>query len=303
MSKWNDLITKRNEYERDFRKEFLEKMNNETGRDIIVHYSTWQSKSAPGSLLSISQDDRISFQSAIDGLNGDCEELDLILHTPGGDIQATKMIVHALRKRYKHIRVIVPITAMSAGTMIALSADEIILTDSSNLGPIDPQIYLKSIDSFIPANEIDNVVNNAKKEIASKKNINYWGFELNKYPAAIHQMCLNTIKQSKLMTREWLKNGMLRGEKNAEQSAIDIEKYFSNYQNHLTHGNHLTYDELTSALPRLKISLADKELSDLIYGVFYAYDIFAMSVPQMVKVTENHKMVGRLKLFNGLPVK
>src|SRR5690554_5873394 len=177
MANWNELIAERNNYDVTLRKNFLEKLHTKTNRDIIVYYSAWQTKNAPADLLSISQDDRIGFQSILDG-NTDNKRLDLILHTPGGDIQATKMIVSALRQKYDNIRVIVPITAMSAGTMIALAADSIVISSIGNLGPIDPQLFLGSINAFIPANEVGKVIKKAQSDLNQGKNVNYWYYEL-----------------------------------------------------------------------------------------------------------------------------
>ena len=67
--------------------------------------------------------------------------LDLILHTPGGDIAATEALVGYLRSMFNtDIRAIIPQIAMSAGTMIALSCKEIVMGKHSSLGPIDPQL-------------------------------------------------------------------------------------------------------------------------------------------------------------------
>lgn len=67
--------------------------------------------------------------------------LDLILHTPGGDVAATESLVDYLYSIFGHdFRVIVPQISMSAGTMIALSSKEILMGKQSNLGPIDPQM-------------------------------------------------------------------------------------------------------------------------------------------------------------------
>ena len=66
--------------------------------------------------------------------------LDLILHTPGGNPTATEGIVKYLHSRFgDDIRVIVPQMAMSAGTMLACAAREIVMGKHSCLGPIDPQ--------------------------------------------------------------------------------------------------------------------------------------------------------------------
>lgn len=67
--------------------------------------------------------------------------LDLILHTPGGDLAATESIVDYLNQMFgKDIRAIIPQISMSAGTMMALSCSEIMMGKQSNLGPIDPQM-------------------------------------------------------------------------------------------------------------------------------------------------------------------
>ncbi len=305
MANWNQLMAERGNYEINLRKEFLKKLYEKTGRDIIVYYSACQTKNASGDLLSISHDDRIGFQSILDENKDGNDKLDLILHTPGGDIQATKMIISALRQKYADIRVIVPITAMSAGTMIALASNNILISNSGNLGPIDPQLYLGSINAFIPANEIGKVISEAKRDINSNKNVNYWYYELSKYPAAIHLMSENVIKQSKDMTLEWLKKWMFKGDPDADSKSSEILNYFSNYNKHLTHGNHLTYDELSSAVPNLKISLleSDSELKDLVDSVFYSYDIFLMQATNVVKIIEGHNMVGRLKISNNVQVK
>jgi len=61
--------------------------------------------------------------------------LDLILHTPGGDIAATESLVDYLYSMFdKDIRVIVPQISMSDGTMIALASKEIVMGKHSNLG-------------------------------------------------------------------------------------------------------------------------------------------------------------------------
>ena len=66
--------------------------------------------------------------------------LELILHTPGGQLLASIQIARALRKHPKKTRVIIPHYSMSGGTVIALAVDEIIMDKDAVIGPIDPQI-------------------------------------------------------------------------------------------------------------------------------------------------------------------
>ena len=66
--------------------------------------------------------------------------LDFILHTPGGLVLAAEQIALALKKHEAPVRILVPHYAMSGGTLLALSADEIIMDENAVLGPVDPQL-------------------------------------------------------------------------------------------------------------------------------------------------------------------
>jgi len=66
--------------------------------------------------------------------------LDLVLHTPGGLVVASVQIARAIRMHKGRTTVFVPHYAMSGGTLIALSADEIVMAPHAVLGPVDPQL-------------------------------------------------------------------------------------------------------------------------------------------------------------------
>src|SRR5207253_3105270 len=66
--------------------------------------------------------------------------LDIILHTPGGLVLAALQIARAIRDHIGKTTVFVPHYAMSGGTLIALAADEIVMSRHAVLGPIDPQL-------------------------------------------------------------------------------------------------------------------------------------------------------------------
>jgi Serine dehydrogenase proteinase len=71
--------------------------------------------------------------------------IDLMLNTGGGDVDACDKLVHLIVSRVgnQKFRVIVPDFAKSAGTLMALAADKIIMSDVSELGMIDPQFPMK----------------------------------------------------------------------------------------------------------------------------------------------------------------
>ncbi len=66
--------------------------------------------------------------------------LDIILHTPGGMVIAATQIARAVKAHPGKVTVFVPHFAMSGGTLIALAADEIVMSPHATLGPIDPQL-------------------------------------------------------------------------------------------------------------------------------------------------------------------
>ncbi|MEN8175509.1 MAG: ATP-dependent Clp protease proteolytic subunit [Pseudomonadota bacterium] len=66
--------------------------------------------------------------------------VDLILHTPGGLVLPSLQIAFAIKQRPGKVTVFVPHYAMSGGTLIALAADEIVMSRHAVLGAIDPQV-------------------------------------------------------------------------------------------------------------------------------------------------------------------
>lgn len=72
---------------------------------------------------------------------GPCKKISLYLYTRGGDTSAARNIVNLLRMYSDVLQVIVPHKAHSAGTIISLGANEIVMTKQATLGPIDPSLH------------------------------------------------------------------------------------------------------------------------------------------------------------------
>ena len=83
--------------------------------------------------------------------------IDLIVHTPGGLVLAAEQIARALRRRRAPVTVMVPHYAMSGGTLVALAANQIVLSPSAVLGPVDPQIGQFAAASILAAVEQKDV--------------------------------------------------------------------------------------------------------------------------------------------------
>ena len=156
------------------RRKYLALLSNETKRNTIIYATKCtQAGNVDPRLISITDEDIQGFMEVVHGLNGN--ELDLIIHSPGGSPEATAAIVSYLRSKFSNIRVIVPNYAMSAATMLACASNQIIMGKHSFIGPIDPQINLQTQLGFraIPAQAIIDQFEKAKSECENPRNLRY----------------------------------------------------------------------------------------------------------------------------------
>lgn len=71
------------------------------------------------------------------------DKLHLVIQSPGGSLDVSTKIARYLQGAFKDIEVYVPFQAASGGTMLCLTGNKLILSDCSNLTPIDPQLKYK----------------------------------------------------------------------------------------------------------------------------------------------------------------
>ncbi len=80
------------------------------------------------------------FLDQIQFLPPDCRSVDLLVVSHGGDPTVAWRIMSLLRERVEKVGVLIPQSAFSAATLLALGADEVVMHPCANLGPVDPQI-------------------------------------------------------------------------------------------------------------------------------------------------------------------
>lgn len=92
-----------------------------------------------------------SIREFIDQINAikDGDEVDVLIHSAGGDALTAWKLMSLLRERFKRVDVLVPYIAFSAATIFALGADEIVMHPHASLGPIDPQVVMKQTDGSV----------------------------------------------------------------------------------------------------------------------------------------------------------
>ena len=284
MPTWNDIINElgsKPNYLDVVRRRFLKQLSNYTKRNVIIYYSAWLEKAGINVDFGINDSDKTGFMSAISKLD-EKKGLDLILHTPGGEIGATEHLVEYLKNVFNNdIRVVVPQIAMSAGTMISLASKEILMGSYSNLGPIDPQI------KGLPTHGILEEYERAKKEIKEDPStIPIWQVALNKYPPSLIGDCKKAIAWSEEIARKWLKEGMFKEDKSAKIKIEKIIEGLSDYKLIKSHSKHISLRKAQNLGLKIFDLRKDKQLQDKILSVHHS-TIITLAQSSAYKVIEN----------------
>ena len=199
-------------------------------QNVLYYASAFLQKPTTGGLFaSINPEDINGFMSGLYGYDRG-KDLLLILHTPGGLAGAAEAIVEYLRSKFEKIDVAIPVYAMSAGTMIALGCDSIIMDGQSQLGPIDPQMPVG--DGYSSAHSIIEQFKDARADILANVNsVHVWAPILRSIGPALLKEAQRVHSSGKNIVKQWLEKYMFSGDK---ELASEAAKYFSSVK----HGVH-----------------------------------------------------------------
>ena len=242
-----------------------------TKRPLIIYGSacTVSGKGVPPAKLQIDSSDYVGFHEMLEGLTG--PNLDVIVHSPGGYPDATESIVEMIRRKFSHVRFIVPSYAKSAATMMAMSGDEIILSEDAELGPIDPQMLTPN--GVSPAEAIKEQFERASKEILlDGKKLTIWLPILQPLGPALLVQCDNAIALSRKLVAEWLVNFMLRGVPDANAKADRVAELLAKHDFWKSHGRRVKFEHLNKPEFGLKLG----KLEDLPALHLAAWEVYCV---------------------------
>ncbi len=271
------------------RRRYLQFVHEYTGRAVILYSSAWLSDPAASpDALQITLADIQGFMEVLSNINE--PKLDLILHSPGGTAEAAESIVEYLRQRFTHIRVFVPLAAMSAATMVALAADEIIMGQHSQLGPIDPQFIIQTPEGprSAPAKAILNQFNQAREECKDPQNLPAWMPILRSYAPGLLNQCQNSRGLAARMVETWLAQYMFRESQDRESKAKQIADWLSDYDEFQSHGRRVGLDLASEKGLRVGPLEKDDKMQDRVLSVHHATLLTFLNTPAL-KIIENHR--------------
>jgi hypothetical protein len=213
------------------RQERIRAIEERTGRRLICFVA--------GPDTSISGWDIPPFVDLLEDVDQD-HDLDLLLHTPGGDVDQAERIVLLCRKAVGNaqFRVVVTDGAKSAGTLIAIAADWIVMGDPSELGPIDPQVFITTKDgeSMVrPAQSYLDGLDSIKEEVEKnngKLSPVYFPL-LDKLDPALIDFCKKARQRSQEFAEKFLKQYML---KENPEKAVEVATELNDVHRYISHG-------------------------------------------------------------------
>lgn len=297
MPNWNEVLSELGNYNvgphDQIRKKYIGKLSEHTGRNVLVYYSGWLQKHnmMDPTLFSIHDSDKTGFMTCSSGIDRS-KGLDLILHTPGGDVAATESIVSYLHSLYDgDIRAIVPQIAMSGGTLIAMSCKEILMGRQSSLGPVDPQI------GGMPAQGIIEEFNQAKNDIAENSaSASLWQPIIGKYWPTLITSCQHAISWSNELLNGFLTQCMLANEdENIRKDKIEkITKLFGKQSASKSHNRHISKEKARDVGLVITDLEEDQELQDLVLTLHHALTLTFMHTGA-TKIIENQNGVAYIQ--------
>jgi len=296
MPTWGDIIDEIQEEEDTrpssfdkVRRKYLQEVTDETGRDVILYSSGWTELDVNSPQFSISETDVQGFMETISNIDDD--ELDLILHSPGGSTEVSEQIVTYLREKFSTLRVIVPQAAMSAATLICCAADEVLMGHHSSLGPTDPQMRIptKTGQRWVPAQTIVDQFEEVDEKIQAGESIAHYTPILSQYDPGLKKEAENLIDLSNELAEEWAEEYMFENDQNASSKASTLSQYLSDHTNFLSHNRRIGRTHLEDNTPMKVNELEEnQDLQDAVLSVFHAVTA-THSHQRYTKIIENQQ--------------
>ena len=214
------------------RQELIKRIQDRTQRRLICYVS--------GSTLQcmIQADDTLPFVDLLHNVR-EGESLELLLHTIGGSVDVAEKLMRLARSSIgqdAELRVIVPEFAKSAGTVMVLGADCVVMSDTSELGPIDPQMRFADSRGNLRLHSVQNYLDAYKEhyeKITEHPENVAAQIMLGKIDPDMVTLCEAVMARARQSAESLLMHGMFRRGGNITQTVsqlLDTKRWLSHSQ-------------------------------------------------------------------------
>lgn len=207
------------------------------------------------------------------------EAIDLFIYSRGGDVNTAWPLVNTIRTFAKKFNVLVPLYCHSAGTLISLGADEIVMSETGSLSPTDPTVSNafnpkeNNMPIGISVEDVTSFISLAKDEqkvgIKSEDNITKV-FEL--LVRKVHPLALGNVQRSHTQIR-LLAEKLLRLHFSGTEHDDKIKKIINELTERLYTHYHLIYrDEAIKSIGLSSVVSPDDKDNSLMWKLYLDYE-------------------------------
>lgn len=260
------------------RQEIISRIQELTERRLICYVSDGN--------CGVDWDDILPFGDLLHNVNSD-ESIDLLLHTRGGILDAAEKLVHLTRKKVgkAEFRIIVPEMAKSAGTLMVLGADCVLMSEASELGPIDPQVKFVDSNGLIRLHSAQHYID-AHDELYRKINDNpddhAARLMFQKVDPGLVKMCQGTVARARRSAEELLQRGMFRQGGNITKTAgelLDTTRW-------LSHSQMISWEDAQDPRIGLTVEYHDQS-SEIWQNIWQLYCLQRLAITDSLKLFES----------------
>lgn len=255
-------------------KKLVEQYNLLTGRYLYLYVAA-MAKHIPG--LSLEQEDFYIIRDMLKDVQNQ-SEVDVYIETPGGNGVTAEEIARFLHNKFERVNFVISGEAKSAGTILALSGNDIYMTETGSLGPIDAQIHIGR--SVVSAYDYMEWINAKMQEAAQNGKLNPVDATMVAQitPGEI-QLVNHSLEYAKDLVKEWLytykfcnwnettTQKMPVTDQMKKERADKVADEFANHSRWRTHGRSLKISDLEQI--GLKVNNLDEnpEIADIVYRI------------------------------------
>ena len=292
----------------DLENELLELINqyNQMQNTFMLVYAASLSKPIYDAQLNM--EDYYNLHDVLNNISS--KSLHFYIETPGGRGETAEEIVKFLHSKFKEVSFVISGEAKSAGTIMVLGGDEIYMTDTGSLGPIDAQLQIGR--TRISAYDYMEWINQKKDEA----NINQ---KLNPLDATMVaqispgelQLVYHSLKYAEDLVVEWLPKYKFRNWKYTEsrhievtedmkkQRALEIANELMNHAKWRSHGRSLKIEDFD--IMQLRINRIDNnpEVAEIVYRIqtiirllFNTTNMYKVIATEKVKILKGAMPIG-----------
>ncbi len=275
------------------RQPLIEKIQASLKREVITYFTSTRHPTG------ISDADNDMIETMLQAAGRDFP-LTLILNSPGGDALAAERIINTCRTYTGgDFEVIVPRIAKSAATMICMGARKIWMTETAELGPIDPQVRIAKEHSYEYRGAyylVDTYRKLFDRAVKTKGNIHPFLQQLGRYDSRDIREYENALDLAEDIAIKSLKTGMMS---TVTERMIKkrIKPFCDPSQFTKTHGRPIYYEEAKKAGLNVELINVHSERWEILWELYLrtdrlvnsdmaakscesAYDSFQVAPPQ-----------------------